>query len=392
MGAMTSLRPIGREDVQWQPDVRRPSAPSARYGIYHPVVPVEIADLELELPAPVLAKAEAASREVARFDAELAGEIAPFAAVLLRSESAASSQIENLSASARAIAEAELPGVQAKRNAEMIVANTAAMIAAIDLSDTVDSAAILAMHAALMQGETQHTPGEFRTQPVWIGSGATPVGAVFVGPRHELVPGAIEDLITFARRADVPALPQIAVTHAQFETIHPFTDGNGRTGRALVHAMLRSKGLTRYVTVPLSAGLLADTNGYIDALTAYRDGDASPIVNRFAEASLRATVNGRELVTELRAIRASWTSLLTVRADSAVWRVADLLIRRPVVNARLLAQELGIESTNAHRYVGPLAKAGILVEAGSGTRHRVWRCPEVLAALDGFAERAGRRA
>lgn len=388
---MTSLRPISREDVQWQPDVRRPSAPPARYGVYHPVVPAEIADLELELPASVLAEAEAASREVARFDAELAGEIAPFAAVLLRSESAASSQIENLSASARAIAEAELPGVHAKRNAEMIVANAAAMIAAIALSDTVDSSAILAMHAALMKSETRHTPGEFRTEPVWIGSGATPVGAVFVGPRHELVPGAIEDLIAFARRADIPALPQIAVTHAQFETIHPFTDGNGRTGRALAQAMMRSKGLTRHVTVPISAGLLADTNGYIDALTAYRDGDASPIVNRFAEASLKATVNGRELVTELRAIRESWNGLLTARSDSAVWRVADLVIRRPVVNARLLAQELGIESTNAHRYLGPLAKAGILVETSSGTRHRVWRSPEVLAALDGFAERAGRR-
>lgn len=391
MGAMTSLRPIGREDVQWQPDVRRPSALPARYGVYHPVVPVEIADLELELPAPVLAEAEAASREIARFDAELAGEIAPFAAVLLRTESAASSQIENLSASARAIAEAELPGMQAKRNAEMIVANTAAMIAAVALSDTINSAAILAMHAALMKGETHHTPGEFRTQPVWIGSGATPVGAVFVGPRHHLVPGAIEDLITFARRADVPALAHIAVTHAQFETIHPFTDGNGRTGRALVQAMLRSKGLTRYVTVPISAGLLADANGYIDALTAYRDGDAAPIVNRFAEASLRATVNGRELVTELRAIRESWTGLLTARADSAVWKVADLVIRRPVVNARLLSQELGIKSTNAHRYLGPLAKAGILVETGGDTRQRVWRSPQVLAALDGFAERAGRR-
>jgi len=85
------------------------------------------------------------------------------------------------------------------------------------------------MHRALMAKEPRHRPGEFRTEPVWIGGGSTPIGATFVGPRHELVVGAIGDLIAFAQRADVPALPQIAVAHAQFETIHPFTDGNGRT-------------------------------------------------------------------------------------------------------------------------------------------------------------------
>lgn len=95
-----------------------------RYGAYHPSVPACIADLALEISPSVLADAEEASREIARFDAELGGEIAPFASVLLRSESAASSQIENFTASARAIGEAELPGGNAKRNAEMIVANT----------------------------------------------------------------------------------------------------------------------------------------------------------------------------------------------------------------------------------------------------------------------------
>jgi len=83
--------------------------------------------------------------------------------------------------------------------------------------------------------------------------------------------------------------------------------------------------------------------------------------------------------------------VISARSDSAVWKVADLLARRPVVDAVLIAQELGIESTNAHRYLNPLAAAGILVESSSRPRNRVWRCPEVLAALDAFAERAGRR-
>ncbi|WP_238958077.1 Fic family protein [Mycobacterium intracellulare] len=389
---MTSLQPVTHEHVRWEPQgTRYANAARPKYGTYHPAVPANVADLILDLPPSVLAEAESASREITRFDAELGGEIAPFAAVLMRSESAASSQIENLTASSRAIAEAELPGGKAKRNAEMIVANTAAMQAAIALSDTVDSNAILAMHRALMANEPRHTPGEFRTEPVWIGGGSTPIGATFVGPRHERIPGAIDDLLTFAQRADVPALPQIAVVHAQFETIHPFTDGNGRTGRALVQAMLRNKGLTHQVTVPVSAGLLADTDSYFAALTAYRDGDAAPIVERFSNASVLAIANGRQLVVEIRGIRESWNDVITARSDSAVWKVADLLPRRPVVNAALLAQELGIESTNAHRYLNPLTEAGILVETASGPRNRVWRSPEVLAALDAFAERAGRR-
>jgi Fic family protein len=389
---MTSLRPVTYENVRWEPQgVRYASAALPKYGTYHPAVPANIADLVLDLPPSAFAEAESASHEITRFDAELGGEIASFAAVLLPSESAASSQIENLTASARAVAEAELSGAKPKRNADMIVANTAAMQAAVSLSDTVDADAILAMHRALMAKEPRHTPGEFRTEPVWIGGGSTPIGATFVGPRHELVPGAIGDLIAFAQRADVPALPQIAVAHAQFETIHPFTDGNGRTGRALVQAILRNKGLTRQVTVPVSAGLLADTGSYFAALTTYRDGDAAPIVERFSQASILAIANGRQLVADLRGIRENWNDVITARSDSAVWKVADLLTRRPVVNAALLAQELGIESTNAHRYLNPLTEAGILVETTSGPRNRVWRSPEVLAALDAFAERAGRR-
>lgn len=389
---MTSLRPVTYESIRWEPQGKRhASAVPVKYGTYRPAVPATIADLALALPPSVLAEADSASREITRFDAELGGEIAPFAAVLLRSESAASSQIENLTASARAIAEAELSGTTAKRNAAMIVANTAAMHAAVALSDTVDAAAILSMHRALMLNEPRHTPGEFRTEPVWIGGGSTPIGAAFVGARHEVVPDAIDDLLAFARRPDVSALPQIAVVHAQFETIHPFTDGNGRTGRALVQAMLRNKGLARQVTVPVSAGLLVDTSAYFAALTSYREGDAAPIVERFSQATVLAIANGRRLVADLRDIRATWNDVITARSDSAVWNVADLLTRRPVVNAALLAQELGIESTNAHRYLNPLTEAGILIETTNGRRNRVWRSPDVLAALDAFAERAGRR-
>jgi Fic family protein len=389
---------IGRERLSW------PTPTEAGYGLadlraaqrqageYDAAVPAAIADLDADLPANVLANADEASREVARFDAELGHEIAPFASVLLRSESAASSNIENLTASARAIAEAEALGGDGRRNATLIVANTEAMKAAIALADELDEHAILAMHDALMRASQPDMAGRWRTEQVWIGGGAFgPRGADFVAPHHERVPPAIADLLAFAWRIDVPTLPQIAIAHAQFETIHPFTDGNGRTGRALVQAMLRNKRLTRQTTVPVSAGLLSNTDAYFQALGSYRDGDPAPIVEQLSSAAILAVVNGRHLVGDLRTIRERWHEQITARRDSAVHRVADLLVRQPVFNALTLERELGITTGNARRYVDPLVTAGVIVEFTDRTRNRAWRAPEILSALDAFAERAGRR-
>jgi Fic family protein len=361
-------------------------------GQYDAAIPAAIAALEVDVPANVLANADEASREVARFDAELGHEIAPFASVLLRSESAASSNIENLTASARAIAEAEALGGDGRRNATLIVANTEAMKAAIALADELDEQAILAMHDALMRASQPDMAGRWRTEQVWIGGGAFgPRGADFIAPHHERVRPAIADLLAFAQRTDVPTLPQIAIAHAQFETIHPFTDGNGRTGRALVQAMLRNKRLTRQITAPVSAGLLSNTDAYFQALGIYRDGDPAPIVEQLSSAAILAIVNGRHLVGDLRSIREQWDSRITARRDSAVHRVADLLVRQPVFNALTLQRELGITTGNARRYVDPLVAAGVIVEFTDRTRNRAWRAPEILGALDAFAERAGRR-
>jgi Fic family protein len=362
-------------------------------GNYEAAISADIANLSVNLPADALADAEDASREATRFDAELGSEIAPFSSVLLRTESAASSNIENLTASTRAIAEAELPGAKTTANAKAIVANTAAMIAPINLADNIDATAILAMHEALMRDVDPKSAGRWRKEQVWIGGGTHgPRGAMFVPPHHSRVLAAIDDLLRFAQRDDIPALPQIALAHAQFETIHPFTDGNGRTGRALIQAMLRRKGLTRNVTVPVSAGLLTDTDSYFAALTAYREGNPAPIVRRVSEAAVAAVVNGRQLVSELHAVRAGWNDKITARSDSAAWQIADLLLRRPVINTALLTEELGIESKHARRFLGPLSAAGIIVETSSGPRSRVWRSTEVIAALDAFAERARRGA
>jgi Fic family protein len=243
-----------------------------------------------------------------------------------------------------------------------------------------------------MVGQVQHTPGEWRTEPVWIGTNSrSPVGADFVAPRWERVPDLIADLVVFSRRLDVGALTMTAISHAQFETIHPFTDGNGRTGRALAQALLRSRGVTRAVAVPVSAGLLADVDGYHAALTAYRAGDLEPIVASFAEASLRAVTNARKLVSDIDTIVDGWRARVKARSDSGVWRVLEVIARTPVVDAALVAAALGIRTQNAYPLLGDLTEQGVL---NAKTEHRfgsVWRSDEVLNAIDQFAQRAARR-
>ncbi|HEX6953963.1 MAG TPA: Fic family protein [Agromyces sp.] len=328
---------------------------------------------------------------MSRLDAELGGRVAAFAPVLLRSEASSSSQIENITASARAIFSAEL-GLKGSRNAELITANTRAMTAAIDLAADVTPDAILRMHEVLMAGQSRHTPGRWRDEAVWIGTRSdSPVGAEYVAPHHSRIDALVEDLTDFARRRDVAPLVAVAVAHAQFETIHPFTDGNGRTGRALAQSLLRFRGVTLNVAVPVSAGLLADVAGYHRALTAYREGDVSPIVTAFADAAMRAVGNTRELVAELDRIREDWNRRLTVRRSSNAWRLLDVLLRRPVLTSAAAAAELGVRQPNVYPPLTALVDAGILKSKAEHRLGPFWRSDEVLAAIDHFAERAGRR-
>lgn len=384
--------------LEWETRRWRPAAQwgtDAEFGAatfdYEASVPPFIAELTPSVDAKTAAAAEEAARELSRFDAELGARVHSFAPVLLRSEAASSSQIENLTASARAIFSAEL-GARTGGNAAQIAANTRAMQTAIDLADDVSAESILRMHEVLMEQQPRHTPGKWREEAVWIGTRSdSPRGAEFVAPFHERVPGLIDDVAAFARRLDVPPLVSIAVTHAQFETIHPFTDGNGRTGRALAQSLLRFRGITRAVAVPVSAGLLADVNGYHEALTAYRHGDPAPIVHAFADASFRAIRNARELVDEIDTIRESWNTRLTARRDSNAWKILDLLTTQPVLDSATAARELGIRQQNVYPPMKGLVDAEIVKSKAEHQLGPFWRSDEILGAIDRFAERAGRR-
>lgn len=359
-------------------------------GPYRAAITPEIRLAVPSLSMELLAEVDDATSAIARFDADVGASLLPFAPLLLRSESASSSHIENLTASAKAIALAEM-GDRSRANAALIVANSAAMQAALDLADRMDGPAIIEMHRVLLGDSNPQWVGRWRTEQVWVGGTSLgPHQADFVPPHADRVPNAIDDLVAFLDRDDLPLLVQSAIGHAQFESIHPFPDGNGRVGRALVHARLRSTGLTRSVLVPISAGLLQRRTEYFDALSAYRNGDVAPIVAAFARSAHVAVINGRHLVEDLGAVRAEWGDRVSARQGSAARRLLDTLIAEPVVTSASVQRLLGVSAPTAGAAIEHLVGTNVLHKVAGRERNRAWAALEVLDALDAFADRVRR--
>jgi Fic family protein len=359
---------------------------------YSAAITPPIADLQIDIAGDLAADADEATQLLTRFDAEVGPAGLPFASILLRTESASSSEIENLTSGARAIAEAEL-GERDTGNAAQIVANVRSMEAALTLADNINGESIMAMQTALLGSFAPELTGSWRDEQVWIGGGSlSPHLADFVPPHHERVSQAMDDLVAFIARLDIPTLVHVAIAHAQFETIHPFLDGNGRTGRAVVQAMLRHAEVTKNITVPVSSGLLHDVDGYYGALDSYRRGDIRPIITAFAQAAGYAAVNGRQLLRDISGIEADWEEkLLGLRSDATARRVAVLAIAHPVLNYETVTRELSIAPTTAFRALETLTDRGVLRSANSRRRNRIWLAEPVLNSLDDFAARAGRR-
>ena len=376
--------------ASWTPSPDIPMSRTQRLrnrGDFTYADPAPLADAAIAVDPYVQESARSATSLIERFDERFTGWGAPFASVLLRSESASSSQIERLSASARRIALAAL-GDTGNRNATSIARNVRAMQAAIVLADSMDVQAILAMHAELGGGDDPDGAGRFRREWVWI-KGNSPVTAEYVAPPHENVPGALDDLMRFMRRTDVEPLTQAAIAHAQFETIHPFTDGNGRTGRALVSAVLRHRGVARNLSVPISSGLLADTDAYFAALTAYRHGEVEPIVEQFSDAAERAIANATQLQADVAAVREEVVASATRRTRN-IEIMADLCATEPAFNADMVVQA-GISRPTAYRICKGLSELGLLHRERAIGGVDVWTVVGLTDALDAFAARAGRR-
>jgi Fic family protein len=388
--------PLESEQHPWvsrfnSDDLTRAQRDRVRQTYLSAIVP-QIADLAINIPGDLATDIDEATQLLTRFDAEVGPGGLPFASILLRTESASSSEIENLTSGARAIAEAEL-GERETGNAAQIVRNVRTMEAALSLAQKIDGESIIAMQTALLGTFAPNLTGQWRDEQVWIGgSSLSPHLADFVPPHQDRVPAAMDDLVAFVGRADIPVLAQVAIAHAQFETIHPFPDGNGRTGRAIVQAMLRHGQVTTNIAVPVSAGLLHDVKDYYNALTAYRHGELRPIITAFTRAAGYAVVNGRQLVRDIGSIEADWeTRMRGLRSDAAARRVTALAIAHPVLNSDVVGRELNVAPPTAFRALDALVERGVLKAANSQRRNRIWLAEPVLNALDDFAARAGRR-
>ena len=206
-------------------------------------------------------------------------------------------------------------------------------------------------------------------------------------PAPERVPALMEDLIAYLNRDDIPVMVQAAIGHAQFESIHAFTDGNGRIGRALVSALLRRRGVARNVVMPLASGLLAKRDDYFAALSEYRQGRPSPLIALFARSVHAAAVCSRESIARVKALPEEWAAELRPRAGSAVAALIPAFYGHPVMAAAEIEQRSGSSEQQTYRAIDRLEEGGVIQEITGRRRDRVWVAAELLAELDDLDRR-----
>ena len=233
-------------------------------------------------------------------------------------------------------------------------------------------------HATLMQGvRGEHKqPGEFRTSQNWIG-GSSLADAAFIPPHHESVPELMGDLEKFWHNQTiaVPHLVRIAISHYQFETIHPFLDGNGRIGRLLIPLYLVSNGLLAKPSLYLSDFFERHRGSYYDALTRVRaSGDMGHWVRFFLQGVLETATKGRDTFSKVLALRTDVEQrILTLGKRVPNARATlNLLYRRPLVASSDLKRELQVSAPTAQALIKDLIRLGILVEITGQNRWRLY--------------------
>lgn len=347
-----------------------------------------------------------AERRVRRLNGGPGGEdLAGLARFLLRSEAIASSRIEGIVPAARQVALAELAtdeevsGYSAQ--ADLVARNMALVRSASNAlasSETVTTDALVELHRALLADEPRHQG--LRTVQNWIGGSLHhPLDAEFVPPAPELVPGLVDDLVQYLNGASHSALVQAALVHAQFETIHPFTDGNGRVGRALIHTVLTRRGLTPSAVLPISLVLATFRAGYVQGLTAYRHASEpgsesarhgiNQWLKEFALAVDRAAEQAEELRQQVADLRLDWVQRLEVhrttsgrqrglRSDSATSLILADLPSTPVLTTTTVERIHHVSTYAASKALAELKAAGILTDRSAGRRTRAFSADEVL--------------
>lgn len=320
-------------------------------------------------------------------DAAHGSGLAALGGVLDRTEAVASSRIEHESASLDDLARA-LVGVRANAGATAMVRATGAIESLVAAADagTITEDALLDAHRRLMR----HDPvdgryaGRWRTVQNWIGGGPTPRLADHVPPPPDLVPVLMADLLAFLARDDLHPIAQAAIGHAQFESIHPFTDGNGRIGRALIAAVLRRRGVTRRVTLPIAAALVAERDRYFRHLTRYRDGFVDEWIRDVALAI--GTVCDEAALTALLLDEIADARAATCRTGAHAV-VARALGSDPFLTEDRLERVLRGDDTLVETVVADLCATGVLRPVTQRRRNRAWVVAAAVDEITAFGDR-----
>ena len=397
------------EERRWEGDPAGLARRDRRPCLYSVYLPDPLAGRRFVLDGDVAADVADAEAALVRLDANataLAGADA-FARLLLRAESVASSRIEGLEVGGRRLLRAEaarqLGEDHRDATALEVLGNIDAVswgVEAVEPGGSITLDVLLEVHRRLVAGTRLAVHGgRVRTVQNWIGgSSYHPCAAEFVPPPPEAMDDLLDDLVSFLNDATLPTLVQAAIAHAQFETIHPFVDGNGRVGRVLIPLVLRRRGLGLRVLPPVSLILATWSRDYVGALMGTRHmGEADSAealggLNRwialFASACRRAAEDASRFEARVGALQSSWRERVgRVRRDSAVRRLIDALPAAPMLTTSAAAQLIGRSFQATGLAIERLRGAGVLVQVNVGRRHRAFEAPEMVEAFTALERR-----
>lgn len=326
-------------------------------------LPDPLAGSDLSLSTGVVRRTEQAIAAVRSAGDHLPAGWEPLARLMLRAEGVASSRIEGLRAPLAAIVAAEASSGGVVGTAAWVADNLAVVVQALEEAPDrpLEIGAVHRWHERLMRHGTldQSLVGAFRPSQGWVG-GRTPHDAAFVPPPPEHVGPLMDDLVVFANRDDIDAVTQAAVVHAQFETIHPYGDGNGRIGRVLILWVLARR-LRVALPPPASVLIAKDVGGYLSGLYRYREGEFDAWVGWFADTVRRAAEASLEWTDDVAALLGEWhRRLADLRRDATARGIVDLLPEHPVISAAIAAERLAVSERAARNALDVLADRSVV--------------------------------
>lgn len=316
-----------------------------------------------------------------------------FVAMYVRNEAVLSSQIEGTQSTLDDVLQFEIDaaGDELPKDVEEVVNYVSAMNYGLEqiARDSLNLSLIQEIHRRLLTGVRggERTPGEFRHKQNWIGpKGCKLTNATFVPPPPEHLPTILENYQAFLRDTNLPILIHCGLAHAQFETIHPFLDGNGRVGRLLITFLLCERGVLHRPLLYLSLFLKLRRAEYYDRLMAIRtDGNWEGWLKFFLrgilDVSQSATTTARAIMNLRESHRRMIDERLGSRASTGL-RLLDYLFVQPLVSVKLIEQRLECSFVTAGRIAEQFVGLGLLREVTGWQRNRRYRYDPYLALFD----------